>query len=262
MLSEPGSSCAEILRAGACRRAANRDFHLALKTTVSSRHRLSYNFHRRGAGCRTANRGFYLVQKTAVSSRHRLCHNFAGEDGTSPLQREINQHLKFRPPFQRWWNAKAKPLVALRTGRNSFSVKKRRRGGKTVRRTVLTWGTLAGGSPVRCRRAHRIAAFTLRKKQLCPPDIGFAITSRARCGLPHGKSRLSLGTKNSRVLPTSAFEVAFSSFSRVCLSGKKTEEVFQWRDFLFWRFFFLRPGYFSDFISCASVPVYCRKAEK
>ena len=90
-----------------------------------------------------------LGKKTAVSSRHRLCCNFAGEGGTSPLQRQMHQYLKFRPPFQRWWNPKAKPLVALRTGRNSFSVKKRRRGDKTVRRTVLSWGTLAGGSPAR-----------------------------------------------------------------------------------------------------------------
>ena len=30
----------------------------------------------------------------------------------------------------------------------SFFARKRRRGGKTVRRTVLPWGTLAGGSPV------------------------------------------------------------------------------------------------------------------
>ena len=97
----------------------------------------------------TPNRGFYLAQKTAVSSRHRLCCSFAGEGGTSPLQQQMHQYLKFRPPFQRWWNPKAKPLVALRTGRNSFSVKKRRRGDKTVRRTVLSWGTLAGGSPAR-----------------------------------------------------------------------------------------------------------------
>ena len=196
LLSEPGSSCAEILRAGACQRTANRDFHLALKTTVSSRHRLSYNFHRRGAGCRTANRGFYLLQKTARSSRHRLCHNFAGEDGTSPLQREINQHLKFRPPFQRWRNPKAKPLVALRTGRNSFSVKKRRRGGKTVRRTVLTWGTLAGGSPNR--------ADSTRGAEVHLPGSGCAEILRVRRVPTRGESRLSLGTKNNRVLPTSA----------------------------------------------------------
>ena len=41
-----------------------------------------------------------------------------------------------------------KPLVAPRTERNSFPSQKRRRGGKTVRGTVLAWGTLAGGSPV------------------------------------------------------------------------------------------------------------------
>ena len=40
------------------------------------------------------------------------------------------------------------------------------------------------------------------------------------------------------------FSGCYSAFGRVYLSGKKTEEVFQWRDFLFWRFFFLRPVIF------------------
>ena len=143
---------------GACQRAANR-----------------------GAGCRTANRGFYLVLKTAVSSRHRLCCNFAGEGGTSPLQRQINQHLKFRPPFQRWWNPKATPLVALRTGRKSCPVKKRRRGDKTVRRTVLTWGTLAGGSPARAN-ARQIRADSAHKAKVPLPGILFdvIVITRAR----------------------------------------------------------------------------------
>ena len=78
----------------------------------------------------------------------------------------------------------------------------------------------------RCRRAHRIAAFTLRKKQLCPPDIGFAITSRARCGLPHGKSRLSLSTKNSRVLSTWVFRVVIQLSVGYIYPAKKRRRFF------------------------------------
>ena len=109
-----------------------------------------------------------LGKKTAVSSRHRLCCNFAGEGGTSPLQRQINQHLKFRPPFQRWWNPKAKPLVALRTGRNSFPVKSA--GGETKQSGGLFCrGEPSPGVP---RRVPTRGEFTqtvhTRRKFLCP----------------------------------------------------------------------------------------------
>ena len=102
-----------------------------------------------GACQRAVNSRRQCTQGESSFARYPLQCNHSGEGGTSPLQQQMHQYLKFRPPFQRWWNPKAKPLVALRTGRNSFSVKKRRRGGKTVRGTVLAWGTLAGGSPAR-----------------------------------------------------------------------------------------------------------------
>ena len=80
------------------------------------------------------NRGFYLVLKTALSSRHRLRCILTGEGGTSPLRfdkifgrvkkaghlQAVCPKVNFRPPFQRRWNPKVKPLVAPRTERNLF----------------------------------------------------------------------------------------------------------------------------------------------
>src|SRR5699024_7051431 len=79
--------------------------------------------------------------------------------------------VKFRPPFQRRWNPKVKPLVAPRTERNSFPCKSA--GGETKQSGGLFWrGEPSPGVP--------------------------------RCALAHNKSRLLLGTENSLVLPKSA----------------------------------------------------------
>ena len=80
--------------------------------------------------------------------------------------------VKFRPPFQRRWNPKVKPLVAPRTERNSFPSQKRRRGQK------YSGGMILRGEP--------------------SPGVPLRVPTR-------GESRLLLGNKNSLVLPTSAW---------------------------------------------------------
>ena len=101
-----------------------------------------------------------------------------------------------------------KPLVAPRTERNPFPSQKRRRGGKTVRGTVLAWGTLAGGSPVppgtpnSSRQSVRAFSF-LSRNRLCA----------------HRESRLLLGNKNSLVLPT-------STWIKSCRGGSLCPPVF------------------------------------
>ena len=51
--------------------------------------------------------------------------------------------------------SKGKTFGRSAHGAKSFAVRKRRRGAETVRRTVLAWGTLAGGSPARAGGADR-----------------------------------------------------------------------------------------------------------
>ena len=60
-----------------------------------------------------------------------------------------------------------------------FFTRKRRRGGETVRRTVLPWGTLAGGSPVPPGTPNSSRKFA--RVLLISPDISFvnAFVNRA-----------------------------------------------------------------------------------
>ena len=118
----------------------------------------------------TPNRGFYLVLKTALSSRHRLRCILTGEGGTSPLRfdkifgrvkkaghlQAVCPKVNFRPPFQRRWNPKVKPLVAPRTERNLFLYISA--GGETKQSGRLFWrGEPSPGVP----RIAQIARFYL-----------------------------------------------------------------------------------------------------
>ena len=98
------------------------------------------------------------------------------------LLQTVCPKVKFRPPFQRRWFPKVKPLVALRTGRNLFLCKSA--GGEAKQSGGLFWrGEPSPGVPrhapaVRAA-ARRIAAFTFCEKQPCPPDISCDKTLRA-----------------------------------------------------------------------------------
>ena len=93
------------------------------------------------------NRGFYLVLKTALSSRHLLYINHK--------EKEFIPTFNVSPAFSKAVESKGETFGRSAHGAKSFAVRKRRRGGKTVRRTVLAWGTLAGGSPARAGGADR-----------------------------------------------------------------------------------------------------------
>ena len=60
---------------------------------------------------------------------------------------------KISPAFSKAAESKDSVFGRSAHGAKSLSPQKRRRGGKTVRRTVLAWGTLAGGSPNRADSA-------------------------------------------------------------------------------------------------------------
>ena len=96
----------------------------------------------RGAGCRTANRGFHFAWETAFSSRHRPCCNLAPTTANAPI-------FKVSSTFSKVVESKGKAFGRPAHRAKFLPCKKRRKGDKTVRRTVLTWGTLAGGSPAR-----------------------------------------------------------------------------------------------------------------
>ena len=66
---------------------------------------------------------------------------------------------KISPAFSKAVESKGETFGRSAHGAKFFSLQKRRRGDETVRGTVLAWGTLAGGSPVRAG-AQQIAAFT------------------------------------------------------------------------------------------------------
>ena len=114
--------------------------------------------------------------------------------------------VKFRPPFQRRWNPKVKPLVAPRTERNSFPCKSA--GGETKQSGGLfRRGEPSPGVP----RIAQIARFYLDSFS---PVTTFIVGLRhapacteSRCALAHNKSRLLLRNKNNLVLPTSASTV-------------------------------------------------------
>ena len=132
----------------------------------------------RGAGCRTANRGFYLVLKTALSSRHRLCKCSCKQGQILFLQKINMQTPKFSPAFfKRRRNPKAAPLVALRTGRNSFLQ------GSAGGEAKQSGGLFCRGEPSpgvpRCRRAHRIRAGSWCVPFLSYPGISFGKILRA-----------------------------------------------------------------------------------
>ena len=110
-----------------------------------------------------------------TESRLLLCNKNSPVLPTSTLRKsqknQLQQHLTFRPPFQRRQNPKTASLVAPRTERNSFPCKSA--GGETKQSGGLFWrGEPSPGVP--------------------------------RCALAHNKSRLFLGTETSLVLPKSA----------------------------------------------------------
>ena len=123
---------------------------------------------------RAVNRCFYLVLKIALSSRHRLCKCSCKQGQVLFLQKINMQTPKFSPAFfKRRRNPKAAPLVALRTGRNSFlqgsaGGEAKQSGGLFCR------GEPSPGVPRARAGVQRLVTFTLFRKQPCPPDIGFA----------------------------------------------------------------------------------------
>ena len=74
-----------------------------------------------GARWRTANTRRQCDFTFSFLTRKQLCCDFAGGQSDTSPQKLSKQTLKFSPAFfKRRRNPKAAPLVALRTGRNSF----------------------------------------------------------------------------------------------------------------------------------------------
>ena len=127
-----------------------------------------------GARWRTANTRRQCDFTFSFLTRKQLCCDFAGGQSDTSPQKLSKQTLKFSPAFfKRRRNPKAAPLVALRTGRNSFlqgsaGGEAKQSGGLFCR------GEPSPGVPRARAGVQRIVTFTLFRKQPCPPDIGFA----------------------------------------------------------------------------------------
>ncbi len=117
---------------------------------------------------RTANTRRQCDFTFSFLTRKQLCCDFAGGQSDTSPQKLSKQTLKFSPAFfKRRRNPKAAPLVALRTGRNSFLQ------GSAGGEAKQSAGLFRRGEPSpgvsRCRRAHRIRAESLRVFYLFRP---------------------------------------------------------------------------------------------
>ena len=149
-----------------------------------------------GARWRTANTRRQCDFTFSFLTRKQLCCDFAGGQSDPTLQKLSKQTLKFSPAFfKRRRNPKALPLVALRTGRNSFL--QGSAGGEAKQSgRLFCRGEPSPGVP-RCRRAHRIRAGSLRVFYLFRPTSalqmfcgqGQALSLRTICNSPCPKQQ-------------------------------------------------------------------------
>ena len=128
----------------------------------------------RCADCRTANTRRQCDFTFFFLPRKQLCCDFTGGHRNSPNSgtllsaaqtfplsgespaptKVVKTNIKvFARLFQKAAQSKGSAFGRPAHRAKSFFARKRRRGGKTVRWTVLPWGTLAGGSPNRAYSA-------------------------------------------------------------------------------------------------------------
>ncbi len=88
-----------------------------------------------------------VTQSKSLARRVRIVGFLCAEFLQILSNGNLSNNKSFARLFKGGGGGGAEPRVAVRRRRNTFSFKKRRRGDKTFRGKVLSWGTLAGGSP-------------------------------------------------------------------------------------------------------------------